>query len=133
MSLGRVALRIQPSYAMAPSSTFHAKRMGEKIRKESFKARVSSLTPFSARGLSSLEAIEDSSSCVEVVNSKPELLACAAHWNAFRSRIFAWVDAGVAREDKLQNGFPGAQATDRMDLYMHRCCMSLYHLNEYRS
>ena len=33
----------------------------------------------------------------EVVNSKPELLACAAHWNPFRSQTFAWVDAGVAR------------------------------------
>ena len=37
------------------------------------------------------------SSCFEVVNSKPELLACAAHWNPFRSQTFAWVDAGVAR------------------------------------
>ena len=35
----------------------------------------------------------------KVVNSKPELLACAAHWNPFRSQTFAWVDAGVARPD----------------------------------
>eukprot|EP00435_Cladocopium_sp_Y103_P039116 s1871_g10.t1 len=41
-----------------------------------------------------------------VVNSKPELLACAAHWNPFRSQTFAWVDAGVAREGKIDNGFP---------------------------
>lgn len=37
-----------------------------------------------------------------VVNSKPELLACAASWNPFRSVTFAWVDAGVGRKD----GFP---------------------------
>eukprot|EP00439_Symbiodinium_sp_Y106_P051899 s2250_g6.t3 len=42
-----------------------------------------------------------------VVNSKPELLACAAHWNPFRSQRFAWVDAGAARESKIDYGFPG--------------------------
>ncbi|CAE7243499.1 unnamed protein product, partial [Symbiodinium natans] len=42
-----------------------------------------------------------------VVNSKPELLACVAHWNPFRSQTFAWVDAGAARESKIDYGFPG--------------------------
>ncbi|CAJ1459866.1 unnamed protein product, partial [Effrenium voratum] len=42
-----------------------------------------------------------------VVNSKPELLGCAAQWNPFGSQTFAWVDAGVAREGKIDNGFPG--------------------------
>jgi len=37
-----------------------------------------------------------------VVNSKPELLACAALWNPFRSDSFAWVDAGAGRK----RGFP---------------------------
>eukprot|EP00927_Polykrikos_kofoidii_P048831 TRINITY_DN43024_c0_g1_i1.p1 TRINITY_DN43024_c0_g1~~TRINITY_DN43024_c0_g1_i1.p1 ORF type:complete len:739 (+),score=59.71 TRINITY_DN43024_c0_g1_i1:215-2218(+) len=37
-----------------------------------------------------------------VVNSKPELLACAALWNPFASTSFAWVDAGGGRK----NGFP---------------------------
>lgn len=39
-----------------------------------------------------------------VVNSKPELLACAALWNPFRSTTFAWVDAGSGRKE----GFPQA-------------------------
>eukprot|EP00929_Paragymnodinium_shiwhaense_P057128 TRINITY_DN28586_c0_g1_i6.p1 TRINITY_DN28586_c0_g1~~TRINITY_DN28586_c0_g1_i6.p1 ORF type:complete len:441 (+),score=49.43 TRINITY_DN28586_c0_g1_i6:443-1765(+) len=37
-----------------------------------------------------------------VVNSKPELLACAALWNPFGSETFAWVDAGAGRKP----GFP---------------------------
>eukprot|EP00928_Gymnodinium_smaydae_P036983 TRINITY_DN25749_c0_g1_i1.p1 TRINITY_DN25749_c0_g1~~TRINITY_DN25749_c0_g1_i1.p1 ORF type:complete len:581 (+),score=119.07 TRINITY_DN25749_c0_g1_i1:588-2330(+) len=41
-----------------------------------------------------------------VVNSKPELLACAALLNPFKSQSFAWVDAGAGRKQH----FPGGAA-----------------------
>jgi len=39
-----------------------------------------------------------------VVNSKPELLACAALWNPFDSEVFAWVDAGAGRKKVFPPG-----------------------------
>lgn len=39
-----------------------------------------------------------------VVNSKPELLACAALWNPFESHQFAWVDAGTGRKETFPAG-----------------------------
>lgn len=38
------------------------------------------------------------------VNSKPELLACAAHWDPFRSTSFAWLDAGAGRKKSFPAG-----------------------------